>query len=158
MDRKMLINAIHEEEIRIAIVDNKELVELEIESNVGRKLKGNIYKTKISRIEPSLQAAFVDIGTQRNGFLQINDIHPSYFKHRASRPQRNHQRASIQDVLDVGQEIIVHVIKEERELKGASLTTYLSLPGRYVVLMLAVIAAESHERSETANSACACES
>ncbi|NLF24833.1 MAG: Rne/Rng family ribonuclease [Deltaproteobacteria bacterium] len=135
MDRKMLINAIHEEEIRIAIVDNKELVELEIESNVGRKLKGNIYKTKIARIEPSLQAAFVDIGTQRNGFLQINDIHPSYFKHKTSRSQKNHHRAAIQDVLEVGQEIVVQVIKEERALKGASLTTYLSLPGRYVVLM-----------------------
>ena len=134
MDRKMLINAIHEEEIRIAIVNDKELVELEIESNVGRKLKGNIYKTKISRIEPSLQAAFVDIGTQRNGFLQINDIHPSYFRNKPTRG-RSGNRPSIQDVLEVGQEIIVQVIKEERELKGASLTTYLSLPGRYVVLM-----------------------
>jgi ribonuclease E len=135
MDRRMLINAIHEEEIRIAIVEGKELVELELESNAGRKLKGNIYKSKISRIEPSLQAAFVDIGTQRNGFLQINDIHPSYFKGRTSRGRGGANRVAIQDVLEAGQEIVVQVIKEERDLKGASLTTYLSLPGRYVVLM-----------------------
>jgi len=134
MDRKMLINSIHEEETRIAIIDEKELIELEIESNIGRKLKGNIYKAKISRIEPSLQAAFVDIGSQRNGFLQINDIHPTYFRNKNARAHGG-GRVSIQDILDVGQELVVQVIKEERELKGASLTTYLSLPGRYVVLM-----------------------
>lgn len=134
MDRRMLINAVHEEETRIAIVEGKELLELEIESNSGRKLKGNIYKAKISRIEPSLQAAFVDIGTQRNGFLQINDIHPGYFKS-AARHTRGGGRVPIQEVLETGQEIVVQVIKEERDQKGASLTTYLSLPGRYTVLM-----------------------
>ena len=133
MDRKMLINAIHSEECRIAITEGKELLELEIESTVGKKLKGNIYKAKISRIEPSLQAAFMDIGTKRNGFLQINDIHPSYFS-RKGKQQRN-GRVRIQDVLSAGQELIVQVVKEERELKGATLTTYLSLPGRYLVVM-----------------------
>ncbi len=136
MERKMLINAIHSEECRIAIVEGKDLYELEVESNVGRKLRGNLYKTKISRIEPSLQAAFLDIGTERNGFLQINDIHPAYFGDRTKgRGDKNQRRPKIQDVLFPGQELIVQVVKEERELKGATLTTYLSLPGRYVVIM-----------------------
>ena len=134
MDRRMLINAIHPEEIRIAIIEGHDLLELEIESTLGRKLKGNIYKAKISRIEPSLQAAFVDIGTQRNGFLQINDIHPAYFKGKQARG-RSLSKIAIQDVLEAGQEIVVQVVKEERELKGATLTTYLSLPGRYIVVM-----------------------
>lgn len=129
----MLINAVHPEECRIAITDDNNLIELEIESHVGKKLKGNIYKAKISRIEPSLQAAFVDIGTSRNGFLQINDIHPAYF--RGGRGGDRHGRVLIQDVLEAGQEIVVQVVKEERELKGATLTTYLSLPGRYLVVM-----------------------
>lgn len=134
MDRRMLINALDAEECRIAITEEHDLLELEIESNVGGKLKGNIYKAKISRIEPSLQAAFLDIGTQRNGFLQINDIHPSFF--RGGRPnERAPGRVRIQDVLEPGQELVVQVVKEERELKGATLTTYLSLPGRYLVVM-----------------------
>jgi ribonuclease E len=130
----MLINAIDPEECRIAIVDDGALTELEVESNVGGKLKGNIYKAKISRIEPSLQAAFLDIGTQRNGFLQINDIHPAYFR-TTRHSERNSGRARIQDVLEPGQELVVQVVKEEREAKGATLTTYLSLPGRYLVVM-----------------------
>jgi ribonuclease E len=134
MDRRMLINAIDPEECRIAIVDDGALTELEVESNVGGKLKGNIYKAKISRIEPSLQAAFLDIGTQRNGFLQINDIHPAYFR-TTRHSERNSGRARIQDVLEPGQELVVQVVKEEREAKGATLTTYLSLPGRYLVVM-----------------------
>ena len=134
MDRRMLINAVHSEEIRIAIVEDERLVELEIESTSGRKLKGNVYKAKISRIEPSLQAAFIDIGTERNGFLQINDIHPSYFQKDPPRG-RGHNKVNIKEVLSPGQEIVVQVVKEERNLKGATLTTYLSLPGRYVVLM-----------------------
>lgn len=134
MDRRMLINSVHAEECRIAIVEGHNLVELEIESDIGKKLKGNIYKAQISRIEPSLQAAFVDIGTERNGFLQINDIHPAYFsKERSSRTPFSKLR--IQDLLSAGQEIVVQVVKEEREQKGATLTTYLSLPGRYVVIM-----------------------
>lgn len=134
MDRRMLINAHDPEECRIAIAEGSNLIELEIESNTGKKLKGNIYKAKIARIEPSLQAAFLDIGTQRNGFLQINDVHPSYFNS-SYNGSRGYHRVSIQDVLEPGQELIVQVVKEEREQKGATLTTYLSLPGRYVVLM-----------------------
>lgn len=134
MDRRMLINSVHAEECRIAIVEGKELIELEIESKIGKKLKGNIYKAKIARIEPSLQAAFVDIGTERNGFLQINDIHPSYFGDKWN-GERKSSRTRIQDLLHAGQELVVQVVKEERELKGATLTTYLSLPGRYVVIM-----------------------
>lgn len=132
MERRMLINAVHPEECRIAIVEDKDLYELEIESNLGKKLKGNIYRAKISRIEPSLQAAFIDIGTERNGFLQINDVHPAYFRAGANGHGRN---VRIQDVLSPGQELVVQVVKEEREMKGATLTTYLSLPGRYIVLM-----------------------
>jgi ribonuclease E len=131
MDQKMIINAVHEEECRIAIVEGSSLAELEIESNVGKKAKGNVYRGRISRIEPSLQAAFVDIGTQRNGFLQINDVHPSCFKGNTPRSGR----VRIQDVLEPGQELVVQVVKEERDMKGATLTTYLSLPGRYLVIM-----------------------
>jgi ribonuclease E len=127
----MIINAVHPEECRIAIIEGNALSELEIESNIGKKAKGNIYRGRISRIEPSLQAAFVDIGTQRNGFLQINDIHPSCFKNLPARSGR----VRIQDVLEPGQELVVQVVKEERDLKGATLTTYLSLPGRYLVIM-----------------------
>ncbi len=133
MEKFMLINAIHHEECRIAIVENKKLVELEVESTSGQNTKGNIYKAKISRIEPSLQAAFLDLGTKRNGFLQINDIHPAYFKNYD--PTLRRGRPRIQDVLEAGQELIVQIVKEEREIKGATLTTYLSLPGRYIVLM-----------------------
>ena len=131
MERRMLINSVHSEECRIAIVEDNNLYELEVESNAGKKLKGNIYKAKIVRIEPSLQAAFIDLGTSRNGFLQINDIHSSYFRNNRS----YNSRPRIQDILEVGQELVVQVVKEERELKGATLTTYLSLPGRYVVAM-----------------------
>lgn len=135
MDRRMLINARDAEECRIAITEDGTLVELEIESDVGRKLKGNIYRARISRIEPSLQAAFIDIGTERNGFLQINDIHPSYFPARYASDHVPSHRIKIEDVLEAGQELVVQVVKEERELKGATLTTYLSLPGRYIVVM-----------------------
>jgi ribonuclease E len=131
MDQRMFINAVHPEECRIAIVDDGSLAELEIESNVGKKAKGNVYRGRISRIEPSLQAAFIDIGTQRNGFLQINDVHPACFR---TNPPRS-GKVRIQDVLEPGQELVVQVVKEERDMKGATLTTYLSLPGRYVVIM-----------------------
>lgn len=132
MEQRMIINAVHPEECRIAIIEGSTLAELEIESNVGKKAKGNIYRGRISRIEPSLQAAFVDIGTNRNGFLQINDIHPSCFK---GNGQSRSGRVRIQDVLEPGQELVVQVVKEERDMKGATLTTYISLPGRYLVIM-----------------------
>jgi ribonuclease E len=131
MDQRMIVNAVHPEECRIAIVEGSALAELELESNVGKKAKGNVYRGRISRIEPSLQAAFVDIGTSRNGFLQINDVHPSCFKN----PPPRSGKVRIQDVLEPGQELVVQVVKEERDMKGATLTTYLSLPGRYLVIM-----------------------
>lgn len=129
---EMFINAVHEEECRIAITEGGELLEYEIESTAAKKLKGNIYKAKIARVEPSLQAAFIDIGASRNGFLQIHDVHPAYYRRPQDKPSH---RINIQDVLSPGQELIVQVVKEEREAKGATLTTYLSLPGRYVVVM-----------------------
>lgn len=129
----MLINAVHDEECRIAIAEDGILSELETESRAGVKLKGNIYKAKIVRVEPSLQAAFIDIGTTRNGFLQVNDVHSAFF--RGEEPNGERRRIAIQDILAPGQEIVVQVVKEERDLKGATLTTYLSLPGRYVVVM-----------------------
>jgi ribonuclease E len=133
MEQRMLINAVHPEECRIAIIEGSALAELEIESNIGKKAKGNIYRGRISRIEPSLQAAFIDIGTGRNGFLQINDLHPSCFRDRPSGHRGGKVR--IQDVLEPGQELVVQVVKEERDMKGATLTTYISLPGRYLVIM-----------------------
>lgn len=134
MERRMLINATQSEECRIAIIDDRQLFELEVESRLSKKLKGNIYKAKIARIEPSLQAAFLDLGTNRNGFLQINDVHPAFFRDNP-RARGRGDRIRMQDVLSPGQELIVQVIKEEREMKGATLSTYLSLPGRYLVLM-----------------------
>lgn len=133
--RRMLINAAHSEDTRIAIIEGKELVELEIDSShITNTLKGNIYKTVINRVEPSLQAAFIDIGTRKNAFLQINDVHPTYYKDQSYRKKR-FEKIPIQKVLEPGQEIIVQVVKDERGEKGATLTTYLSLPGRYIVLM-----------------------
>jgi ribonuclease E len=131
MTKRMFINAIHSEECRIAVAEDDKLIELEVERADSVQLRGNIYKATITRIEPSLQAAFLDIGAQRNGFLQINDIHPAYFKNwsRNSRP-------AIQDVLSAGQSLAVQVVKDEREAKGATLTTNLSLPGRFLVLMI----------------------
>lgn len=136
MEQRMLINAVHPEECRIAIIEGQTLAELEIESNIGKKAKGNIYRGRISRIEPSLQAAFVDIGTNRNGFLQINDLHPSCYKDRYQFNRLNRDaKVRIQDVLEPGQELVVQVVKDERDMKGATLTTYISLPGRYLVIM-----------------------
>lgn len=135
--RTMLINATHSEECRVAIVENKKLIDLEIERSDQIQLKGNIYKASISRVEPSLQAAFLDIGSSRNGFLQINDIHSTYFDNFPSgdKPRRSY-RPPIQEVLRAGQELVVQVVKDEREAKGATLTTNLSIPGRYLVLMI----------------------
>lgn len=130
----MLINAIHPEETRVAIAEDDQLIELEVERNDQRQLKGNIYKAKITRIEPSLQAAFLDIGSNRNGFLQINDIHPSYFNIAAGNNSASNGRPYIQDVLEAGKDLVVQVVKDERDAKGATLTTNLSIPGRYLVL------------------------
>jgi ribonuclease E len=132
MVRKMLINASHSEECRVAVVSDGILEELDIQINAREATLGNIYKGVITRVEPSLQAAFVDYGARRNGFLSINDVHPSYFPESFETGGR---RPRIQDVFKKDDHVIVQVNKEERETKGASLTTNISLAGRFLVLM-----------------------
>ncbi len=132
MSRKMLINATHPEEHRVAIVEDGFLTELDIEITGKEQTKGNIYKAAVVRVETGLQAAFVDYGGERLGFLQISELHPSLYP--ASEDDRRH-RPRINDILRSGQEILVQVLKEERGTKGAALTTFLSLAGRYMVLM-----------------------
>lgn len=133
--RRMLINAIHREESRVIISDNDILLDLEIERADQVQLKGNIYRALVSRVEPSLQAAFLDIGSSKNGFLQINDIHSAYFEEKNLGRNLSY-RPVIQDVIRAGQELVVQVVKDERDAKGATLTTNLSIPGRYLVLMV----------------------
>ena len=133
MVKKMLINACHLEECRVAVVAEGLLEELDIDINTRKEATlGNIYKGVITRVEPSLQAVFVDYGAGRNGFLSINDVHPSYFPESFEGARR---RPRIQDVFKKDDHAIVQVNKEERYKKGASLTTNVSLAGRYLVLM-----------------------
>lgn len=128
--KRILINATQPEELRLAIVDGQRLLDLDIESQAREQRKGNVYKGKITRIEPSLEACFVNYGEERQGFLSLREISPEYFSQ-----QPNGDKFSIKDVLKEGQEIIVQVDKEERGTKGAALTTFISLAGRYLVLM-----------------------
>jgi ribonuclease E len=132
MVKKMLINACHSEECRVAVVADGLLEELDVEVNTREATLGNIYKGVITRVEPSLQAVFVDYGAARNGFLSINDVHPSYFPESFEAARR---RPRAQDVFKKDDHVIVQVNKEERSNKGASLTTNISLAGRYLVLM-----------------------
>lgn len=129
--KRMLINATQPEELRIARVDGQYLYDLDIEVPSREKKKANIYKGKITRVEPSLDAAFVDYGAERHGFLSIKEIIPAYF----SVPVTDERRPNIREVLKEGQEIVVQIDKEARGTKGAALTTYISLAGRYLVLM-----------------------
>ncbi|MDH4150447.1 MAG: Rne/Rng family ribonuclease, partial [Betaproteobacteria bacterium] len=128
--KRMLFNATQAEELRVAIVDGQKLIDLDIESAGKEQRKSNIYKGVITRIEPSLEAAFVDYGHDRHGFLPFKEVARAYFK-----PGIDVGRARIQDALKERQEIIVQVDKDERGTKGAALTTYISLAGRYLVLM-----------------------
>jgi ribonuclease E len=130
MKKKILINAVHAEEKRVAIVEGEKLVDFYVESSAKEHMKGNIYKGIVTRIEPGLQAAFVNFGPKKHGFLQIREINPDFFKGKTEG-----KRVKIQDVISKGQELIVQVEKDERDSKGASLTTYVSLPGRYIVMM-----------------------
>ncbi|GGD04072.1 ribonuclease E [Halopseudomonas salina] len=125
----MLINATQPEELRVALVDGQRLYDLDIESGAREQKKANIYKGKITRVEPSLEAAFVDFGSDRHGFLPLKEISREYF---SKQPEG---RVNIKEVLREGQEVIVQVDKEERGNKGAALTTFISLAGRYLVLM-----------------------
>ncbi len=128
--KRMLFNATQAEELRVAIVDGQKLIDLDIESAAKEQRKSNIYKAVITRIEPSLEAAFVDYGAERHGFLPFKEVSRNYFK-----PGVDAGKARIQDALTTGQELIVQVEKDERGNKGAALTTYVSLAGRYLVLM-----------------------
>jgi ribonuclease E len=129
----MLINASHEEESRVAIVNGEYLQELDIESAHKALTKGNIYKGTITKVEASLQAAFVEYGSARQGFLSLSEIHPDYWKEGVDKTL-DPRKVNIQDVLERKQSILVQVVKEERGNKGAALTTIISLAGRYLVL------------------------
>ncbi len=130
--KKMLINATQAEEVRVALVDGQRLYDLDIENRSRVSTKANVYKAKVTRVEPSLEAAFVDYGAERHGFLPLKEIAHEYF--RSSAPS-GEGKARIKDVLKEGTELIVQVDKEERGTKGAALTTFISLAGRYMVLM-----------------------
>lgn len=132
MAKKMLINSSHFEECRLAVVVDGMLEELDVQVQTKESTLGNIYKARVDRIEPSLQAVFVDYGAVKNGFLSINDIHPSYFPESFEAGKR---KPRVQDVFEKGSHVLVQVNKEERDNKGASLTTNLSLAGRYLVMM-----------------------
>jgi ribonuclease E len=127
----MLVNAVQEEELRVALVDGQKLYDLSIEIPSREQKKSNIYKGRITRVEPSLEAAFVEYGAQRHGFLPLKEVSKEYF--RAQPPGGS--RFNIKDLLQEGQELIVQVEKEERGNKGAALTTFISLAGRFLVLM-----------------------
>jgi len=192
MVKRMLIDATHPEETRVAIVEDTKLLEYEGESLSKRTLKGNVYLAKIVRVEPSLQAAFVEYGGNRHGFLPFSEIHPDYFRIPISdrekilqeerekaesesddtfeesgdaareedeldnideksqmKPRALHKAYKIQEVINKGQVVLVQVVKEERGGKGAALTTFLSLPGRYCVLMPNAIRAAGISRKIT---------
>lgn len=131
--KRMLINATQREEMRVALVDGQKLYDLDIESTNRTQKKSNIYKGRVVRIEPSLEAAFIDYGGNRHGFLPLKEISRSLFKNKSDPGQRG--RVNIKDAIDEGQEFIVQIEKEERGNKGAALTTMISLAGRYMVLM-----------------------
>ncbi|GAB1257325.1 ribonuclease E [Aurantivibrio plasticivorans] len=130
--KRMLINATQPEELRVALVDGQWLYDLDIENRTREQKKANIYLGKITRIEPSLEAAFVDYGAERHGFLPLKEISREYF---IKQPKDIEGRIKIKDVVKEGLEVIVQVDKEERGNKGAALTTFISLAGRYLVLM-----------------------
>lgn len=128
--KRMLINATQAEELRVAIVDGQTLYDIDIEQPSKEQKKSNIYKGRITRLEPSLEAAFVEYGGERHGFLPLKEISRDYFQ-----PGVDHNKAGLKELLREGQEIVVQVDKEERGNKGAALTTFISLAGRYMVLM-----------------------
>ncbi len=130
--KRMLINATQKEELRVALVDGQRLYDLDIELPGREQKKANIYKGRITRIEPSLEAAFVDYGADRHGFLPLKEVNPIIF---ANQPSDENSRLNIKEVLKEGQEVVVQIDKEERGNKGAALTTFISLAGRYMVLM-----------------------
>jgi ribonuclease E len=128
--KRMLINATQQEELRVALVDGQKLYDLSIEIASKEQKKGNVYKGRITRLEPSLEAAFVDYGAQRHGFLPLKEVAKEHF-----RTQPPGGRMNIRELLSEGQDLVVQVEKEERGNKGAALTTFVSLAGRFLVLM-----------------------
>lgn len=128
--KRILINATQREELRVAIVDGQRLIDLDIETAAREQKKSNVYKGRITRVEPSLEACFVDYGAERHGFLPLKEIHKSYFK-----PGAPSNSGNMKELVAEGTELIVQVEKEERGNKGAALTTFVSLAGRYLVLM-----------------------
>lgn len=130
--KRMLINATQPEELRVAIVDGQKLFNLDIESSGREQKKANIYKGRVTRVEPSLEAAFIDYGSERHGFLPMKEIARSYFSEQALQQSG---RATIKEAIREGQEVVIQIEKEERGNKGAALTTFISLAGRYLVLM-----------------------
>ena len=128
--KRMLINATQAEELRVAIVDGQNLYDIDIEQPSKEQKKSNIYKGRITRLEPSLEAAFVEYGGERHGFLPLKEISRDYFQAGV-----DHNKAGLKELLREGQEVVVQVDKDERGNKGAALTTYISLAGRYLVLM-----------------------
>ena len=130
--KRMLINATQEEELRVALVDGQRLYDLDIENHTRIQKKANIYRGKVTRVEHSLEAAFVNFGEERHGFLPLKEISRQYF---AKKTKGNDEKNSIKDLIPEGTEIVVQVEKEERGNKGAALTSYISLAGRYLVLM-----------------------
>src|SRR6056297_1197540 len=133
--KRMLINATQPEELRVAIADGQNLVDLDIEVPAQEQKKSNIYKGRITRVEPSLEACFVEFGSERHGFLPLKEIAREYFSEAAAKALDAGERVDIKDAVESGQEIIIQVEKEERGTKGAALTTFISLAGRYLVLM-----------------------
>ena len=128
--KRILINATQREELRVAIVDGQKLHDLDIETAAREQKKGNVYKGRITRVEPSLEACFIDYGADRHGFLPLKEISRDYFK-----TDPGNGRVNIKEVVSEGQELIVQIDKEERGTKGAALTTFISLAGRFLVLM-----------------------
>ena len=126
--KRMLINATQPEELRVALIDGQSIYDFDIEQKGQERKRSNIYKARISRIEPSLGAAFVDFGAEKHGFLPVKELAPQFVKNKKG-------KSSITESLTQGQEIVVQVDKEERGTKGAALTTFISLPGHYLVLM-----------------------
>jgi ribonuclease E len=130
--RKMLINAADPEEFRVAILEEGLLTEFALEAASREQTKGNIYKGVVANVEPSLQAAFLNYGGNRHGFLPLSEVHPDYYQDKV----KERSKVRIQQALKKGQELIVQVIKEESATKGAYLSTYVSLPGRFLVLLV----------------------
>ena len=135
MEKQLLINVLEGEECRIALFENNSLEELYIERSGGDQHVGDIYKGVVKNIEPSIQAAFVDFGAEKNGFLHVSDLMPAAYHPSYKKKQSRKRHPLLQDVLKRGQQVVVQITREGIGKKGPSLTTYLSLPGKYLVLM-----------------------